>query len=96
MTGNFLVPTLLLLATTVVAVLAFRRLRIPSSLGYLVVGVLFGAHTPGPVIDAQPVRALAEFGIVFLLFTVGLNYSLSKIHALRHTVLGLGTAHLSW
>jgi CPA2 family monovalent cation:H+ antiporter-2 len=48
----------------------------------------------GPVVDVQPVRALAEFGIVFLLFTIGLNFSLPQIHALRHQVLGLGTAQV--
>ena len=85
---------LLLLGAAVAVVVAFHRLRIPSSLGYLLVGVLFGSHTPGLVIDAMPIRALAEFGIVFLLFTIGLNFSLPQIHALRHQVLGLGAAQV--
>ena len=94
MIDSFLPQTLLLLGAAVAVVVAFHRLRIPSSLGYLLVGVMLGEHTPGPVIDAQPIRALAEFGIVFLLFTVGLNFSMPQIHALRHQVLGLGTAQV--
>jgi monovalent cation:H+ antiporter-2, CPA2 family len=71
-----------------VVVLLFQKLHIPSSLGYLLVGVLLGPHTAGPVVDAEPIQAIAEFGIVFLLFTIGLNFSLPQIHALRHLVLG--------
>lgn len=85
---------LLLLGTAVAAVLAFQRWRVPSSLGYLLVGLLLGPYTAGPVIDAQPIRGLAEFGVVFLLFTIGLNFSLPQIHALRKQVLGLGTAQV--
>ncbi len=89
-----LAQILLLLGTTVAVILAFQRLRIPSSLGYLLVGVLFGPHTAGPAVDAPQIRALAEFGVVFLLFTIGLNFSLPQIHALRHQVLGLGTGQV--
>jgi len=90
-----LVQILLLLGFAVGIVLLFQRLHIPSSLGYLLVGVLLGPHTAGPVVDAQPIQAIAEFGIVFLLFTIGLNFSLPQIHALRHLVLGLGTAQVA-
>ena len=85
---------LLLLGAAVAVILAFRRLHVPSSLAYLLVGVLLGPYTAGPVVDAQPLRGLAEFGIVFLLFTIGLNFSLPQIHALRHQVLGLGTGQV--
>ena len=86
--------SLFLLGTAVVVVVGFHRLHIPSPLAYLLVGVLLGSYTPGPVIEAQPVRALAEFGIVFLLFTIGLNFSMPQIHALRHQLLGLGTGQV--
>jgi CPA2 family monovalent cation:H+ antiporter-2 len=89
------VQILLLLGVAVAVVLLFQRLHIPSSLGYLLVGVLLGPHTAGPVVDAAPIQAIAEFGIVFLLFTIGLNFSLPQIHALRHLVLGLGTAQVA-
>jgi len=85
---------LLLLGVAVSVVVAFNRFRIPSSLGYLLVGLILGPHTIGPVIDIPQIRALAEFGIVFLLFTIGLNFSLPQIHALRHQVLGLGTGQV--
>jgi CPA2 family monovalent cation:H+ antiporter-2 len=94
MIEHFFTQSLLLLGTAVVVVVAFHRLHIPSSLGYLLVGVLLGSYTPGPIIEAQPVRALAEFGIVFLLFTIGLNFSMPQIHALRHQLLGLGTGQV--
>ena len=85
---------LLLLTTSVMVIIAFQRLHIPSSLGYLLVGVLLGAYTPGPVIDEQPLKSLAEFGIVFLLFTIGLNFSLPQLYALRHVLLGVGTGQV--
>ncbi len=88
------VQILLLLGTAVAMVVLFQRLGIPSSLAYLLAGVLLGPHTAGPVIEPEPLRSLAEFGIVFLLFSTGLNFSLPQIHALRHLVLGLGAAQV--
>ncbi|WP_430230609.1 cation:proton antiporter [Nitrosomonas communis] len=85
---------LLLLGVTVSVIVTFNRFDIPSSLGYLLVGLILGPYTMGPVIDIPQIRALAEFGIVFLLFTIGLNFSLPQIHALRHQVLGLGTGQV--
>ena len=79
--ASTLAQILLLLGSAVVIVLGFQRLRIPSSLAYLLIGVLLGPHTAGPVVDAQPLQALAEFGVVFLLFTIGLNFSASKSFA---------------
>lgn len=94
MMEQFFLQILMLLGTAVVIVVAFHRLHIPPSLGYLLVGVLFSSYTPGPVIEAQPIHTLAEFGIVFLLFTIGLNFSLPQIHALRGLVLSLGIAQV--
>jgi CPA2 family monovalent cation:H+ antiporter-2 len=79
----------------VTVVLVLQRLQVPTILAYLLVGVLVGPHTPGPIIDPAPLRALAEFGIVFLLFTIGLSFSLPQLHSLRHLVLGLGTAQVA-
>ena len=84
----------MLLGTAVTVVLVLQRLHVPTILAYLLVGVLVGPHTPGPIIDPAPLRPLAEFGIVFLLFTIGLSFSLPQLHALRHLVLGLGTAQV--
>jgi monovalent cation:H+ antiporter-2, CPA2 family len=85
---------LLLLGIGVAVVLIFQRLHIPSSLGYLLVGLILGPHTPGPIIQPEQIQTLADFGIVFLLFTIGLSFSLPQIHALRHQVLGLGTGQV--
>jgi CPA2 family monovalent cation:H+ antiporter-2 len=89
-----LAQVLLLLGVAVAVVVAFQRLHIPTSLGYLLVGVILGPHTAGPTVYVPEFRALAEFGVVFLLFTIGLNFSLPQLHALRHQVLGLGTGQV--
>jgi len=88
------VQLLVLLLAAVAVVAAFQRMRIPSSLGYLLVGVVLGPYTPGPVIEGHQLRVLAEFGIVFLLFTIGLNFSLPQIRALRDQVFSLGTGQV--
>lgn len=67
---------LMLLGTTVAVIVAFQRLHIPTSLGYLLVGIVLGPHAFGGNINLPDFNALAEFGVVFLLFAIGLNYSL--------------------
>jgi len=89
-----LIEILILLAAAVGAVALFHRAGVPSSLGYLAVGALLGPHVTGLVSGAETIRLVAEFGIVFLLFTIGLNFSLPQIYALRHTVLLLGTGQV--
>lgn len=91
-----LVQMLLLLGATVSVVLIFQRLRIPSSLAYFLVGILLGAHTSGPVVADEYIKLIAEFGIVFLLFTIGLSFSMPQIYALRHSIFGLGTAQVAF
>lgn len=91
-----LAQVLLLLAVAVTVVVIFQRLHIPTSLGYLLVGVMLGPHTAGPIVYVPEFRVLAEFGVVFLLFTIGLNFSLPQLHALRHQVLGLGTGQVAY
>ena len=89
-----LVELLLLLAAAVLAVALFQRRRIPSSLAYLLVGAIVGPHGASLISDAETIHLVAVFGLVFLLFTIGLNFSLPQIHALRHLVLGLGTGQV--
>ncbi len=85
---------LMLLGVAVAVVVTFQQLHIPTSIGYLLVGIILGPHTVGPTFNVPEFKTLAEFGVVFLLFTIGLNYSLPQLHALRHQVLGLGTAQV--
>ena len=89
-----LVELLLLLAAAVLAVAVFQRRRIPSSLAYLLVGAVVGPHGAALISNAETIRLVAEFGLVFLLFTIGLNFSLPQIYALRHLVFGLGTGQV--
>jgi monovalent cation:H+ antiporter-2, CPA2 family len=89
-----LVQVLLLLGLAVAVVWSFQRLTLPSSLAYLLVGVILGPYTIGPVIERSAIEALAQFGIVFLLFSIGLNFSLPQLQALRNQILGLGTAQI--
>lgn len=89
-----LAQILLLLGLAVFVIVLFHRLHIPSSLGYLLVGVLVGPYTVGPVVDRSVIVQVAEFGIVFLLFTIGLSYSLPELRALRGKVLWLGTGQV--
>lgn len=90
-----LAQIILLLGVAVSVVVLFQRLHVPTSLGYLLVGVILGPHTAGPTVYVPEFTALAEFGLVFLLFTIGLNFSLPQLHALRHQVLGLGTGQVA-
>jgi len=90
-----LAQVILLLGFAVAVIVAFQRLHVPTSLGYLLVGVILGPHTIGPTVYISQFDALAEYGVVFLLFTIGLNFSLPQLHALRHQVLGLGTGQVA-
>lgn len=86
--------TLLLLGTAVLGVVAFRMLHLPPMLGYLVVGALIGPHALGWVHDNAATSTLAEFGVVFLMFSIGLEFSLPKLMAMRRIVFGLGMAQV--
>ena len=90
MVENLLAQILILLTASVLAVSVFRRLRLPPILGYLTVGVVFGPHSFGLLPATEGTRYLAEFGVVFLLFTLGLEFSLAKVLAMKRVVLGLG------
>lgn len=72
----------------------FRALRLPPMLAYFVVGVLFGPYAFGLLPDTESGRHLAEFGIVFLMFSIGLEFSLPKLYAMRKTLFGLGGAQV--
>jgi CPA2 family monovalent cation:H+ antiporter-2 len=85
---------LILLATAVVVVVACRPLKVPPLIGYLLVGIAIGPHAAGWLPDDAGQRHLAEFGVVFLMFSIGLEFSLPKLVAMRHLVLGLGGAQV--
>jgi CPA2 family monovalent cation:H+ antiporter-2 len=87
--------TLLLLAASVLGVVVFRLLNLPPMLGYLVVGIVIGPHALGLVPDTREARYLAEFGVVFLMFSIGLEFSLPKLRSMRQIVFGLGLAQVT-
>jgi len=86
--------TLLLLGSAVLGVVAFRTLHLPPMLGYLAVGVLIGPHALGLAAETASTHALAEFGVVFLMFSIGLEFSLAQLRAMRRIVFGLGMAQV--
>ena len=81
---------LLLLGASVLAVVIFRRFNLPPVLGYLLVGSLIGPHALNLMQDITRVQAVAEFGVVFLMFSIGLEFSLPKLYAMKRIVFGLG------
>ena len=85
---------LLLLAGSVLVVVIFRVLKLPALLGYLLLGIAVGPHAIGLVPDNEGMPYLAEFGIVFLMFTIGLEFNLSKLMTMRRVVFGLGAAQV--
>jgi CPA2 family monovalent cation:H+ antiporter-2 len=82
--------TLLYLLAAVIGVVASRSLKLPPMLGYLVVGVIIGPNALALGNNAEGVRHLGEFGVVFLMFVIGLEFNLSKLRAMRRHVFGLG------
>ena len=85
-----LAQALILLAGSVFLITLVRRLSLPTSLAYLLVGLVLGPHALGVVSDSNTTRLLAELGVAFLLFTLGLEFSLPRMLAMRREVFGLG------
>jgi CPA2 family monovalent cation:H+ antiporter-2 len=89
-----LAQVLLLLAASVFVVALAQRLRLPSMLGYLAVGLLLGPHTLGVFTETRTTVLLSDLGVAFLLFTLGLEFSWPRMVAMRREVFGLGTAQV--
>ncbi|MEN9996834.1 MAG: Glutathione-regulated potassium-efflux system protein KefC [Pseudomonadota bacterium] len=83
--------TLLYLLAAVLGVVACRFFKLPPILGYLVVGVLIGPNALAIAQNSDGIRHLAEFGVVFLMFVIGLEFNLPKLKAMRRHVFGLGS-----
>ena len=85
-----LIHLLLLLTSSVFAVGLFSILGLPAMLAYFMIGIVLGPHVLGLLEDEESGRQVAEFGIVFLMFSIGLEFSLPKLYAMRKTLFGLG------
>ena len=90
MAGDILSQILILLAGSVAVLTLVRRFALPPILGYLVVGMILGPNALGLASDAEAVQLLAEIGVVFLVFTLGLEFSLARMIAMKREVLGIG------
>jgi CPA2 family monovalent cation:H+ antiporter-2 len=78
----------------VAGVLIFRYFGLPPILGYLAAGVLIGPHALGLASDSETVKYLAEFGVVFLMFSIGLEFNIHKLRSMRKIVFGLGASQV--
>lgn len=87
--------TIILLAISVIVVAIFRRIKLPAILAYLTVGICLGPHATNIVQNTETLHFLAEVGIAFLLFSLGLEFSLNKLISSRRAVLGLGSAQVT-
>lgn len=89
-----LTQALILLAGSVLLVTVARRLALPTSMAYLLIGLVLGPHALGVMSDSVTTRLLADLGVAFLLFTLGLEFSLPRMLAMRREVFGLGAAQV--
>jgi monovalent cation:H+ antiporter-2, CPA2 family len=81
---------IVLLTLGVAVSILFQQIKLPPILGYLMIGIIAGPHALGWIQDRTYIATLAEFGIVFLMFTVGLEFSLHKLTTMKRLVFGLG------
>lgn len=86
---------LLYLVAAVAGVVACRLVQLPPMLGYLAVGVLIGPNATALARDTPAVNYLAEFGVVFLMFVIGLEFNLPKLKSMRQLVFGLGLSQVT-
>lgn len=90
-TVHALQPVIILLVIGILAIILTRPMRLSPIVGYLIAGVMIGPHGLGVIVENETTRLLAELGVVFLLFDIGVHFSLAHIWDVRHAILGLGT-----
>ncbi|MCB1858759.1 MAG: monovalent cation:proton antiporter-2 (CPA2) family protein [Gammaproteobacteria bacterium] len=91
---HYILDIIVLLAAAVVAVPLFQRLGLGAVLGFLIAGAAIGPWGFGFIVAVEEIRHLAEFGVVFLLFIIGIELKPARLWIMRRTVFGLGTAQL--
>lgn len=87
---HVLAPIIGLLLIGILSITIMRRLGLSPIVGYLLAGILIGPHALGFIDESETTHLLAELGVVFLLFDIGLHFSLSSIWEARRDILGLG------
>jgi monovalent cation:proton antiporter-2 (CPA2) family protein len=93
-TSLYLADILILLIAAVIAVPLFQRLGLGSVLGYLAAGATVGPWGFGFIDEVSEIRHIAEFGVVFLLFLIGIELKPARLWAMRRSVFGLGAAQV--
>lgn len=93
--SEILYDVLIFLVAAIVVVPAVRRLRTSPVLGYLAAGLLIGPHGLAIIRDSEGAHTLAEFGVVFLLFVIGLEFSMERLRSLGRYVFGLGALQVT-
>lgn len=91
---HFLIDTIVLLGTAVVAVPVFQSIKLGAIPGFLIAGFLLGPSVLGYFRHINDIRHLAELGVVLLLFVIGIELRPSHFWRMRHQVFGLGSAQL--
>ncbi len=94
METHYLADILILLAVAIIAVPVFQRLGFGSVLGYLTAGAVVGPWGLGFIDQIEEIRHIAEFGVVFLLFIIGIELRPPRLWAMRRMVFGIGTAQV--
>jgi CPA2 family monovalent cation:H+ antiporter-2 len=92
--AHVLESIVIVLLTAVLIVPLFQRARLSAVLGYLAAGAIIGPYGLGVIESGPGTAVLAEFGVVFLLFTIGLELSVERLGAMRHHIFGLGSAQV--
>ncbi|WP_440055752.1 monovalent cation:proton antiporter-2 (CPA2) family protein [Pseudoalteromonas sp. T1lg65] len=92
---SIFVQVFALLLCAVISVWSFKRIGLPPILAYLLTGIIAGSHGVGWMSDSYEIHFMAELGIVFLLFSLGLEFSVPKLMAMRNVVFGLGSLQVT-
>lgn len=94
MEHDLLKEVLVLLLISVITITIFGRFRIPAIISYLLVGIIAGPNALGWVHSSETTRLLGEIGVVFLLFTIGLDFSIAQVRQMKKPLFGLGGAQV--
>src|SRR5438445_3868543 len=84
----------IIFAVSLLVILVFHRIKLPALPGFIVAGVLLGPNALGLVSDVHQVESLAEVGVILLLFTIGIEFSLSRLREMGRQVVAGGGAQV--
>lgn len=87
---EFLKSLVVIFGVSALVVFLLHRLKMPSIVGFLIAGVIIGPYGVGLVKDVHSVEMLAEIGVILLLFTIGIEFSMSKLLRMKKAVIGGG------